>query len=136
MAVRNIHHTREFQICASLPCHLSCGILRLSPRLLAAMVGKHQVQAVHWAAESITSLSLPGLQQKIKWGKKFDSKNNFLLYSFFFFQNPWLPPLSSQSYDIRSIGQKAAAASVRSGPASGLAALWRVGQRLFLDKIS
>lgn len=36
------------------------------------------------SSQSITSLSLPGLQQKIKWGKKFDSKNNFLLYSFFF----------------------------------------------------
>lgn len=49
-AVKNIHHTTEFQMCASLPCHLSCGILRLFPQLLAAMVGKHQVQAVHWAA--------------------------------------------------------------------------------------
>lgn len=75
-AVRNIQRTGGFQMCASRPCHLSCGIFSLSLRLPADI----KCSRGTWPpAQPIRHFSvITGM----RGGKKSDSKNKFFLYSF------------------------------------------------------
>lgn len=85
-----IHQMREFQICASLPCHLSCGILSEASRrgssVKAAVVDVCQVKAVDWIAlqyscKPVHQFSvITGMRAKKKIKEKSSSKNNFLSY--------------------------------------------------------